>query len=434
MEDFFLPAETIEQKKQGNEIKPQALRSFIDDFLKGDVTDYQMSAFLMATYFKGMTKKEAFALTEAMLYSGEVLDLSHIPGKKIDKHSTGGVGDKTSLIIGPIVAACGVKVPMIAGRGLGHTGGTLDKLESIPGFNVFLDSKTFIKQVNKLGVCIMGQTPEICPADKRIYAIRDVTATVDSIPLICASIMSKKLAEGIDGLVIDLKTGTGAFMKTPRAAEALAKGLIEIARKAGKSACALITDMNQPLGLAVGNSLEVQECVDVLSGSGPQDLVDLSLELSAYMIKMGLNISLAQARKRALWALESGEALDVFEKIVKAQGGKLEDLPRASRTKEVLSPSSGFVTKAEAKQIGLSAIALKAGRLKASDQLDLTAGIQLHKHVGEKVKRGEKLATMHYNSGMVTSRLKQAEKLLKGAYQIGKEKPRRKPLILKVIG
>lgn len=426
-----LPSEIIKLKRDGKELSKQQIKEFIDSYVSGGVADYQMSAFLMAVFFKGMSKKETFALTEAMLHSGLVLDLSSITGAKIDKHSTGGVGDKTSLIIGPIVAAAGVVVPMISGRGLGHTGGTLDKLESIPGFSTQLSVEEFKIQLGRLGVCFIGQTKEICPSDKRMYALRDVTGTVECVPLICASIMSKKLAEGIDGLVLDVKVGSGAFMKNIKEARTLAKALSEIARHAKKKIVTLITDMNQPLGKAIGNSLEVEECLDILKNRGPKDLRDLSVELASQMILLGGKAkNIAAARNTVEEIITSGKALRLFEEVITAQGGRLP-LPKAQSTYAVVAKKSGFVTSIQTDVVGLASLLLGAGRRKAEDRVDPTAGIILHYKIGDAIKKGNALATLHYNG---EKPIREVEDMLLENIEIRLQKPRTPRLILEKIG
>ncbi|MDZ4677219.1 MAG: thymidine phosphorylase [Oligoflexia bacterium] len=429
----MIPAEIIKLKRNGFELSEKVIQEFIKGYVEDSIADYQMSALLMAIYFQGMTKKETFALTSAMLHTGLVIDLSDISGMKIDKHSTGGVGDKTSIVIGPIVAAAGVKVPMISGRGLGHTGGTLDKLESIPGFNTQLSLSEFKKLVNEHGVCFIGQTKEICPADKKMYSLRDVTGTVECIPLICASIMSKKLAEGIDGLVLDVKVGQGAFMKNKNEAQKLAQGLIEIAKLGGKSVTALLTDMNQPLGYAVGNALEVKECLEVLDNKGPDDLRELCLELSAHMILLGKKAkNISQAKKIAEELLVSGRAKKVFVDIVKAQGGRFT-LPTADKTQTLNSLKNGVVKKLDAGKVGLASLTLGAGRKRSEDTIDMAAGIILHKKIGDKVKKGEPLATLHYSNKLPTTSLNESLNYLKDAYEFSLQKSSPPRLIIKVM-
>ncbi len=433
----MLPAEIIKKKRSGLPLTENEIKSFVDGYVHGTVADYQMSAFLMAVFFKGMNQNETWNLTNVMLHSGDIVDFGDSGNSKtpkisrIDKHSTGGVGDKTSLIIAPIVACAGVQVPMISGRGLGHTGGTLDKLESIPGFDVNLSIAEFKKQVQEVGACFIGQTKDICPADKKMYALRDVTGTVECVPLICSSIMSKKLAEGIDGLVLDIKTGSGAFMKKTKDAINLAKVLKQVGTQGGKKISALITDMSQPLGLAVGNSLEVQECIDILMGKGPADLRELSLELAAQMILLGGKCkTFASAKKLSQEILDSGSALKRFEEIVLAQKGKLSNLPKATKTYEVLSQKKGFVFSVNAEKIGLASLCLGAGRAKADDKIDPSAGIMIHKKIGDQVEKRDRLATLYFNED---KNLEESIGLVKSSYLIRLHKTKRPRLIIKKL-
>jgi pyrimidine-nucleoside phosphorylase len=403
----YNPAELIKKKRNGHAHTDDEIHFMIESFTSGALPEYQMSAWMMAIYFQGMNDTESAALTDAMLYSGRTVEFDTLKGWNaipVDKHSTGGIGDKTSMILAPIVAAAGVPVPMIAGRGLGHTGGTLDKLESIPGFNISLSLDRFAKQVQTLGLSIIGQTEEICPADKRVYALRDVTATIESFPLICASIMSKKLAEGIGGLVLDVKFGTGAFMKTVADAEALADRLMAIGHARGKRVAALITSMDQPLGRFIGNSLEIGECVAILKnepylGWEPSSFADtreLSLELAAYMIWLGGSASSPDEGLRiANEVLTSGMAWTKFEELCRAQGGDLSALPMAKTRVEVRAETDGFVTAFAGEKLGLAAIALGAGRLKTTDSIDPTAGIEVFRKVGEHVEKGDLLYVLH---------------------------------------
>jgi pyrimidine-nucleoside phosphorylase len=394
--------EIIHAKRDGASIPAAEIAALVDGFTRGDVPDYQMAAFCMAVFFRGMEDAEVRALTESMLRSGDVLDLSDVPGAKVDKHSTGGVGDKVSLALAPLAAACGVKVPMISGRGLGHTGGTLDKLEAIPGFRVDLPVDTFRALVRDVGACLVGQTARLAPADRKLYALRDVTATVESIPLIAASIMSKKLAEGIDALVLDVKVGSGAFMKRLDDARALARTLAAIGRGMGKRVTAHLTAMDQPLGRAVGNALEVVETVALLRGGGPADLRELTVELTAEMLVLGGAAGgIAEGRARVLRAIADGSGLAKLEEIVRAQGGDPaavrdpDRLPRAPRTFEVGSPASGYVEAIDAEGIGLAAVALGAGRARIEDRVDPAVGLVVHKRLGDPVERGEPLCTVH---------------------------------------
>jgi pyrimidine-nucleoside phosphorylase/thymidine phosphorylase len=395
----------IRRKRQGGTLEPTEIRWLVDGLCSGTVPDYQWTALLMAILWQGMDAEETESLTDAMMHSGTIVDLSMIPGRKVDKHSTGGVGDKTSLILAPIVAACGVPVPMVSGRGLGHTGGTLDKLESIPGFNIHLDLDGYKRVLTDCGLVLIGQTQEIAPADKRIYALRDATATVESIPLITASILSKKLAEGIDGLVLDVKTGDGAFMERLEDSRALAESMCRIGRGLGKEIVALITRMDQPLGQAVGNAVEVAECVRVLRGEGPEDLRDLSLALAAEMLVLGgVAPSREEATEQCFRAINSGAALDHFRRVVEAQGGDpraIDDLtllPVPKLLRDIPSPRKGFVSSCRARPIGHAAMLLGAGRSHAEDQIDPSVGVLLHKKLGDRVNEGEPLCTVLANS------------------------------------
>jgi pyrimidine-nucleoside phosphorylase len=393
----------------------------------------------MAVVLRGMSRAETAALTEAMLQSGRVLDFSDVAGRKVDKHSTGGVGDKTSLIIAPIVAAGGLKVPMISGRGLGHSGGTLDKLESIPGFNVNLSLVEFRRVLETCGCSLIGQTAEIAPADKKIYALRDVTGTVESSSLICASIMSKKLAEGIDALVLDVKTGSGAFMKKLEDAVNLAELLVETGTRMGKKVVALLTDMNQPLGRTAGNAMEVVESIDVLAGGGPADLRELSLELAAWMFFLGERVkTVEEGKKLASDLIASGMAREKFREIVWLQGGDpaiVDDprrLIRARQTFDIVASASGFIAAIQCEQLGIAGVVLGGGREKKEDKIDPAVGLVFHKRIGDGVQRGEPLCTIHYNSD---ARLSEAQHLTETAYRIEPEKPKTlPPLIYRIIG
>jgi len=429
----------IRRKRDSGELTRVEIEELIAAYTRGDIPDYQMSAWLMAVVLRGMSRPEIAALTEAMLHSGSVLDFSGLPGAKVDKHSTGGVGDKTSLVIAPIVAAGGVKVPMISGRGLGHSGGTLDKLESIPGFNVNLSLADFRRVLETCGCALIGQTAEIAPADKKIYALRDVTGTVESPALICASIMSKKLAEGIDALVLDVKTGSGAFMKKIEDAANLAELLVETGKRMGKNVVALLTDMNQPLGRKAGNAMEVAESIEVLSGTGPADLRELCLELAAWMFFLGERVKTVEEGKRLSSDLiASGHAREKFREIVGLQGGDvgvIDDprrLPHARQTLEVTSPTDGFIAAPQCEQLGVACVVLGGGREKKEDTIDPAVGLEFHKRIGDAVKRGEPLCTLHYNAA---GRLAEARRLVETAYQIATEKPKAiPPLIHRVIG
>lgn len=400
----YFPAELIKKKRNGHELTGDEIRFVVNQFTSGELPDYQMAAWLMAVFFKGMTAVETAVLTEAMLHSGRTLDFSGVKGVAVDKHSTGGIGDKTSMILAPLVGACGVHVPMIAGRGLGHTGGTLDKLEAIPGFSIDLSLNAFEKQVKSLGFAIIGQTKEICPADKKIYALRDVTGTVESLPLICASIMSKKLAEGIGALVLDVKHGSGAFMKSVDDAERLANKLMEIGTAHGKRVAYHLTSMEQPLGRFIGNALEMGECFAImkaesyLSRSDFEDTRELTLELAADMVWLGGG---ARDREEGLRkvneALDSGRAWAMFEKMCAHQGGDPSKLPQAKHTHVVKATQAGFVSAIDGERMGLAAIQLGAGRLKTTDVIDPTAGIEVHAKIGDAVNTGDPLFTLYAN-------------------------------------
>ena len=396
------PYDIIKHKRDGHALAAQDIKLFVDGYVAGEVADYQMSAFTMAVFFNGMVREEVVALTDAMLRSGVIVDLSHIPGIKVDKHSTGGVGDKISLPLAPAVMACGVPVPMVSGRGLGHTGGTLDKLESIPGFTVDLPLEEYRRLVKDIGCCLIGQTKEIAPADKRLYALRDVTATVDCIPLIASSIMSKKLAEGIDALVLDVKVGSGAFMKKHEDAVTLARTMVDIGAGMNKHIVARLTSMEQPLGKLVGNALEVVESIEVLCGGGPADIVELTVELGAEMLLLGkVASSLEEGRARITRSLADGSARRAFQKIIEAQRGDprvVDDvtlLPRAPRMVDVTASSAGFVQAVDTESVGIASMLLGGGRKKASDTVDPRVGIAVHKRIGDAVAAGEPLVTLH---------------------------------------
>jgi pyrimidine-nucleoside phosphorylase len=428
------PYEIIKSKRDGGKLSPEDIRAFIAAYTQGSVPDYQMSALCMAVFFRGMDAQELGAWTRAMLHSGEVLDLSEVPGVKVDKHSTGGVGDKVSLSLAPLAAACGVPVPMISGRGLGHTGGTLDKLESIPGFRVNLSVADYRRLVRDVGCCLIGQTKEIAPADKKLYALRDVTATVDCIPLIASSIMSKKMAEGIDALVLDVKVGSGAFMKTREDARTLARTMIGIGREMGRKVTALLTDMEQPLGRTVGNALEVVEAVEMLRGNAPADYTECTLALTAEMLVLGkVAASVPEARERLQRAVADGSAVRKLQEIVSAQGGDpraIEDfsrLPQARATQEVLAPAAGFVTAIHTEAVGLAAVALGAGRQRTDSPIDPAVGFTLLRKVGERVQAGEPLVRIHYNDA---APLADVQARLLAAYRIGASAPAERPLVL----
>lgn len=403
----FIPAELIKRKRDGRPLSGDEIEFFIGAYTSNKIPDYQMSALLMAIFFQGMNHDETLALTRSMLESGASVDTSSIPGFKVDKHSTGGVGDKTSLILGPIVAAAGVPVPMISGRGLGHTGGTLDKLESIPGFQINQSLDFFVQQVRRSGICFIGQTPEICPADRKIYALRDVTATVESLPLICASILSKKLAEGIDGLVLDVKVGNGAFMRDIGQARELAILLMEVARGYGKKISALLTDMSQPLGRFAGNAHEVRECLSIMKGERhplQDDTRALSLRLAGEMLWIaGAAESPEAGDSLATTTLESGRALEKFLEMCHLQGGRPEEIRTADQTKTVTATASGFIAEMDTEGIGYAGILLGAGRQLSTDRIQHDAGIEFHVKVGSEVQQGDPIFTIHCDDPAATA-------------------------------
>ena len=394
--------ELIKHKRDGGELSGDDIRRLIAAHGSGELADYQMTALCMAVFFQGMTPAETAALTDAMLRSGTVIDLSGVDRPKVDKHSTGGVGDKVSICLAPLVAACGAAVPMISGRGLGHTGGTLDKLEAIPGFSVGQDMNAFRRLVDEIGVAMIGQTAELAPADKRLYALRDVTATVESIPLIVASILSKKLAEGIDGLVLDVKAGRGAFMKTPEQARELAEALVAVGSEAGTKVSALLTGMNAPLGRTVGNAMETAEALEVLRGEGPEDLVELTIALGAEMLRVvGLVSSADDGADKMRGAIADGSGARVMERMIEAQSGdpsvveSPSKLPSTAHTVDVLADAAGVVTAIDALEIGLSAVAMGAGRTRADQDVDHAVGIELCCRRGEPIEAGQPLAVLH---------------------------------------
>ena len=431
--------DVIAKKRDGHELSAPEIEYFIQQYTSGDIPDYQASAWLMAVLLRGMTRVETAALTNAMLLSGEVLDLSDFPAPKVDKHSTGGVGDKTSLVLAPLVAAGGLVVPMISGRGLGHTGGTLDKLESISGFNVNLTVAQFRRVLDACGCAMIGQTAEIAPADRKLYALRDVTATVESPYLICASIMSKKLAEGIDALVLDVKTGSGAFMKQEKDAVFLAELMVETGESMGKKVVALITNMDQPLGTHVGNSLEVIESLEVLRGGGPEDLRELCVELAAWMFYLGGTVeTLEWGRSNAEGLIQSNKALETFRRMVELQGGNTNiidnpsRLPRSTQTSPVISIRSGFIAAIDCQAVGIASAILGGGRLKKEDSVDPSVGVVLNRKLGDAVSVGEPLCTIHYNS---ETQAAEAAALLLGSFHIADIAPsEKKPLVHSVVG
>lgn len=423
----------IRKKRDGGELSHEEIAFLVNGYTQGHIADYQMSAFLMAVFFRGMSAAETVTLTQQMIHSGVIVDLSELPGRKVDKHSTGGVGDKTSLILAPLAAAAGVWVPMVSGRGLGHTGGTLDKLESIPGFRVGLTLDEYKQVLKTTGLVLIGATKEIAPADKKIYALRDVTATVESIPLITASILSKKVAEGIDGLVMDVKFGDGAFMKSFEQARQLAQSLASVGRGLGLDIRVLLTDMNQPLGQAVGNALEVIECIEVLKGHGPADLKHLSVELAAHMVLLGQKAaSLDAARSLVEQQINNGMGLEKLRKVIAAQGGDplvVDDyarMPQAAHRAEVVAPVGGFVADIKAETIGLAAMQLGAGRELIDSVIDPAVGLVLHKKVGDQVQAGESLATIYYNDA---GKMEQARQMVAQAYSYSDAPPAARPLV-----
>ena len=415
----------IIKKQEGKALTKEEIRFIIDGYTDGSIPDYQMSAWAMAVYFQDMTDEERMELTMAMAESGDQIDLSAIAGIKVDKHSTGGVGDTTTLVLAPLVASCGVPVAKMSGRGLGHTGGTLDKLESIPGFHVEIDEKEFASIVNENKVAVIGQSGNLCPADKKLYALRDVTGTVNSLPLIASSIMCKKIAAGADAIVLDVKTGAGAFMKTEENARALAHAMVKIGNLAGRKTMAIISDMSQPLGVAVGNALEVEVAIETLKGNGPKDLEALCIELGSQMVYLGGKAAdLAEARKLVAESLRNGKALDKFKVFVASQGGNpavVDDyslMPQATRQQDVLAESSGFVTEIVADDIGVAAMLLGAGRATKESTIDLAAGLKILKKVGDPVQKGEAIVRMLANKADFGP----AEKLIQAAYSIGSER------------
>lgn len=429
--------ELIRKKRNNENLTKEEILFLINDYSKNRIPDYQFSAFLMSVFFNGMSKEETSALTEAMLYSGKVLNLNSIRGFKVDKHSTGGVGDKTSLILAPIVAAAGVKVPMISGRGLGHSGGTLDKLEAIPGFRTNLSLSEYINVLKKVGAVLIGQTKEIAPADKLIYALRDVTATVESIPLITGSIMSKKLAEGIDGLVLDVKTGNGAFMQKQEDAINLADSLIQTAKAFNKKVIGFVTDMNQPLGNYIGNWFEVYESIQVLRDGKKNDLTELSLILSGAMIYLGKKVkSLDEGIETAIKILKSGKAFDKFVDIVKAQNGKSnfilnpEKYPKSKFKEVIKSYSAGYLSEVNTYELGMAAIDLGAGRKTKEDKIDPKAGIIFNYKIGDSINKGVVLAELYSDS---KKGIDAAKKRIESAIKISKSNPKKLELIKTVI-
>ncbi|HZH59264.1 MAG TPA: pyrimidine-nucleoside phosphorylase [Metabacillus sp.] len=394
----------IEKKRDGKELTKEEIHHIIKGYTSGDIPDYQMSAFTMAVYFQGMTAQERAELTMAMVHSGDTIDLSEIEGIKVDKHSTGGVGDTTTLVLGPLVAAVGVPVAKMSGRGLGHTGGTIDKLESVTGFHVEIENKQFIELVNKNKIAVIGQSGNLTPADKSLYALRDVTATVNSIPLIASSIMSKKIAAGADAIVLDVKTGAGAFMKDLDDSKELARAMVDIGNLVGRRTMAIISDMSQPLGYAIGNALEVKEAIDTLSGKGPKDLEELCLSLGSYMVLLAEKAqTLEEARAMLIDVMNNGKALTTMKTFLEAQGGdgsiveKPETLPQSTYKIELEAKQDGYLSEMVADSIGTAAMLLGAGRATKESEIDLAVGLVLNKKIGDTVKKGESLVTIHSN-------------------------------------
>ena len=427
----------IQKKKNGETLTKEEIDFMITDYVAGKIPDYQMSAMLMAIYFNGMENEELAAFTLAMRDSGDLVDLSPIEGIKVDKHSTGGVGDKTTLIVGPIVAACGVPVAKMSGRGLGFTGGTLDKLESISGFRIDLSAQEFFETVKKTGISVIGQTGNLAPADKLLYALRDVTATVDSIPLIAASVMSKKLAAGSDKIVLDVTTGSGAFMKNTRDAKNLAKHMVAIGNHAGKETVAILTGMEEPLGFAIGNNMEVKEAIEVLKGDGPEDVKEVSVALAGMMLSLGLeNVSHSQGKRMAKKALSSGQAFEKFKEMVQAQGGDIryvehpEFFERDAFEGEVLAAEDGFLSGMDTEKIGVAAGLLGAGRETKDSVIDMSAGIYLEKKIGDTVKKGEPIAICYAGT---KEKLNRGMAMFESSIRYSKEAPRIPKLIVNII-
>lgn len=416
----------IEKKKLGKVLTEEEINYFVDGFTTGDIPDYQMSALLMAIYFQGMDEQETLALTMAMAKSGDMLDLSAIEGIKVDKHSTGGVGDKTSLVLAPMVASLGIPVAKMSGRGLGHTGGTIDKLESFKGFSSKLSEETFINNVNTFQIAIAGQTANLAPADKKLYALRDVTATVDNISLIASSIMSKKIASGSNGIVLDVKTGSGAFMKNEEDAFALAKAMVDIGNGLGRDTTAIISDMNQPLGYAVGNALEIIEAINTLKGKGPNDLLEICLQLGSYMLLAAEKVtSPEEGRKLLLETIDNGAAYNKLKTFVEAQGGdssyvdNIELLPKATIIEEITVSSSGYIESVETEEVGLATMMLGGGRETKDSIIDLSVGFVIHKKVGDAIKEGESIATIYGND---RDKIEASKKRFLDAYKISASK------------
>ena len=427
----------IEHKKKGKALSKEEIHFVIEGYTKGTIPDYQVSALMMAIYFQGMTLEETATLTMEMAQSGDEMDLSPIEGIKVDKHSTGGVGDKTTIVLAPLVAAVGGKVAKMSGRGLGHTGGTIDKLESFKGFKVELSEEAFFEQVNQHHIAVVGQSGELAPADKKLYALRDVTATVDNMSLIASSIMSKKIASGADAICLDVKCGTGAFMKTLEDAKALAQAMVDIGNHVGRHTMAVVSDMNQPLGFAVGNALEVIEAIETLKGNGPDDLTELTTTLASYMLVMGKVCENVEAAKKAVQeVIQNGQAIAKLQEWVSLQGGDAKAvldyslLPQARYQKEVILEGEGYVSGIEAESVGKAALVLGAGRETKESIIDLAVGIVIHKKIGDTVAKGESVATVYYND---LAKCEAAEAILKSAYTLSTSKVKPQTLIYEII-
>ena len=422
----------IESKRDGHELTDEQIDFFVNGYVAGDIPDYQASALCMAIFYKGMTDREIVRLTLDMAHSGDMVDLSPIPGIKVDKHSTGGVGDKTTLVVAPIVASLGVRVAKMSGRGLGHTGGTLDKLESIPGLTTSIDEQRFFSIVSEVGCAVAGQTGNLVPADKKLYALRDVTATVDSLPLIASSVMSKKIAAGSDKILLDVKCGSGAFMKTVDDAIALAQEMVRIGEGVGRTTAALITNMDRPLGCCVGNALEVEEAARTLMGKGPQDLTDICVELAANMLELADKGGIAACRSMARGQIENGEGMEKLAQMVAAQGGDASYVRDPSRfgsdacVRDVRSNCDGWVRHMNTERVGIASVSLGAGRARKEDSIDPLAGIVLQKKAGDKVAKGDVLATLYASSD---AQLDEGEQILRDSYEIGDEQPEPEPLV-----
>ncbi len=427
----------IEHKKKGMTLTNEEIQFVVDGYTNGTIPDYQVSALLMAIYFQGMSLEETAQLTMAMAQSGDMIDLSPISGIKVDKHSTGGVGDKTTIVLAPLVAAVGAKVAKMSGRGLGHTGGTIDKLESFDGFKVEISEEDFFKQVNEHHIAVVGQSGELAPADKKLYALRDVTATVDNMSLIASSIMSKKIASGADAICLDVKCGSGAFMKTLEDAEALAKAMVDIGNHVGRHTMAIVSDMNQPLGYAVGNALEIIEGIETLKGNGPEDLTQLTVTLASHMLVLAkVCTTLEEAEQKVQEVIQNGKAIEKLQEWIALQGGNPDAvvdyrlLPQAGHQKEVILGQDGFVSGIDAESVGKAALVLGAGRETKESDIDLSVGIIIHKKIGDAIKADDIVATIHYND---EQKCKAAEQILKAAYSVSHEKVEPNTLIYKVI-